>query len=301
MRENLARLVVKDGATPRPTGCCGPVRDQEGDRRVRGDDEEESSGYWRSRCRAVRDRPYMDGRFAADRMTFARSCLRRDGARAAGRADARGAARRLVRRNSSRAAGSKTRGCLRRATAARSARLMLLSCRRRALLDGATRSARSTSRACCSSPRLRTEARGLDENVAHTAWKDLLHRPRAQLTRETRRPYAPSRCRIIRSSRERAQTATPSASRCDGRARRARSPRGAQLEVSWSSTKCFTRSSRGEEATGRRAGHSKRADVGPSEPVQFVGAIGHNDAARRGWRFLRLGESRSVCIDPRKC
>jgi uncharacterized alpha-E superfamily protein len=138
-----------------------------------------------------------------------------------------------------------------------------------------------------------TEAMGLDENAAHTAWKDLLAIfPAAQLTRDTP-PYAPLALPYLLSF-----FADPgngySVSYSLRRAREnARAVREAlSLEVFVVLNEVFHALESWEKTPPADVPGLRNALTTTHRGLfSIVGAIGHTLPRDEGWRFLRLGES----------
>ena len=156
-----------------------------------------------------------------------------------------------------------------------------------------TERAEHTTRLLLVTDDLATEALGLDETVAHTAWKDLLAiYPAASLTRETP-PYAPPALSYLLSFF--ADPRNPySVSFSLRRAREnARSVREAlSLEVFVVLNEIF----HDLEAWERKPpsdvpGLRDALTVTHRGLFSIVGAMGHTLPRDEGWRFLRLGES----------
>ena len=138
-----------------------------------------------------------------------------------------------------------------------------------------------------------TEALGLDENVAHTAWKDLLAIfPAAQLTRETP-PYAPVALPYLLSFFADARNGY-SVSFSLRRAREnARAVREAlSLEVFVVLNEVFHALESWEKKPPADVPGLRSALTSVHRSLfSIVGAIGHTLPRDEGWRFLRLGES----------
>jgi uncharacterized alpha-E superfamily protein len=138
-----------------------------------------------------------------------------------------------------------------------------------------------------------TEAMGLDENVAHTAWKDLLAIfPAAQLTRDTP-PYAPLALPYLLSFFADASNGY-SVSYSLRRAREnARAVREAlSLEVFVVLNEVFHALESWEKTPPVDVPGLRNALTTTHRGLfSIVGAIGHTLPRDEGWRFLRLGES----------
>jgi len=138
-----------------------------------------------------------------------------------------------------------------------------------------------------------TEAMGLDESLAHAAWKDLLAIfPAAQLTRETP-PYAPAALPYLLSffaDPRNAYSVSASLRRARENARAVREALTLEVFVVLNETyhalDAWERTPPADGPGLRDALTSTQRGI-----FSIVGAIGHTLPRDEGWRFLRLGES----------
>jgi uncharacterized alpha-E superfamily protein len=138
-----------------------------------------------------------------------------------------------------------------------------------------------------------TEAMGLDESLAHAAWKDLLEIfPAAQLTRETP-PYAPVALPYLLSffaDPRNPYSVSYSLRRARENARAVREALTLEVFVVLNETfhalEAWERKPPADGPGFRDALTSTQRDL-----FSIVGAIGHTLPRDEGWRFLRLGES----------
>src|SRR6267143_1155695 len=269
----------------------GAVRGQEGDRDLSRAGQEEPGQLHRSAARRAVGAPdvYRRKVRGPPHRSAAVHPLRRFGPRPAGRPDARGAAAGFVRGQL--LPGRRQQGHL----GSRREKYLMLSRVADSLywMGRYLERAENITRLLLVTEDFSTETQGLAEDLAQTAWKDMLEIfPSAQLTREII-PFAPLSVPYLYTfftDQANAYSINFSIRKARENARSVRE--ALTLEVFLALNEVF-RSVEGYERKGMPDLPAFRDALGAIHKGIFtvVGAIEHTSTHDDGWRFLKLGES----------